>query len=255
MQSPWLIRRPGPARRLRLFCLDCAGGNALSYLPWQEHLDPSVEICAIQLPGRGARLAEAPITSMRTLIQALAGAIAPRMDLPFAFFGHSLGALLAFELTRYCQLRYMTLPRRLFVSGCNAPRYRDPPRGLHRLPDEELILELDHYGGTPPELLQHRELMAMVLPAVRADFSLVDAYEYRSSLPLQVPITALAGRHDPHMTPEQALGWASETKGTFHIEWFEGDHFFVHSERDAVLRCIRRDWLQPALASAGQLVQ
>jgi surfactin synthase thioesterase subunit len=247
MSNPSLMRRPGPGRSRRLFCFDCAGGNSLAFLSWQDRVDPSLEICAVQLPGRGARVSEAPSASMNALIKALAAAIAPVTDRPFAFFGHSLGGLLAFELARHCRLRYMPTPEHLFVAGCGAPRLRDAPeRALHTLPDDELVEALRDYNGTPPELLGHRELMTMVLPAIRADFSLVETYEYRASLPLPLPVTVLAGRADPHVTTAQVEGWRTETNVGCRVEWFDGDHFFLHPQRDAVVECVARSWPMPA---------
>jgi surfactin synthase thioesterase subunit len=236
--SLWLLRQPGPRRRARLFCFSYAGGNPAAFLPWQKAIDPAIEICAIQLPGRGTHLAEPATASMPTLIKALAHEISRLSDLPFAFFGHSLGGLLAFEVTRWCKLDYLPLPVHLFVSACAAPQSRNPTEALHQLPDTELIQRLASYNGTPPEVLAHRELMEILLPAIRADFQLVEEYRYRPGLPLGAPITVLAGRRDRHVTAEQAAGWRRETLAACQIRWFEGDHFFIHGELEAVLDCI-----------------
>lgn len=224
-----------------MICFDCAGGNALPFLPWQERVDPTLEICAVQLPGRGARMAEPPPGSMRELVRALAAVVAPLTDQPFAFLGHSLGALIAFELARLCRLQYIPTPQHLFVAGCGGPRQRER-LGLHLLPDEQLSDALRTYNGTPPELLEHHALMAAVLPAIRADFCMVDDYEYRASLPLTAPITVLAGRADPHVSADQAEGWRAETTSDCRVAWFDGDHFFLHPSRDAVIRCIDQRW-------------
>ncbi len=236
--TPWLIRQAGPSRQMRLFCFCYAGGSAVSFMPWQAAIDPSIEICAIQLPGRGARMAEQPYASIPDLVKTLAPEIAQRSDLPFAFFGHSLGGLLAFEVARYCKLNYMAMPQHLFVSACNAPQHRNPPEGLHLLADDAFIEKLGSYNGSPPEVLRHRELMEVMLPSIRADFALVDGYRYRSNVPLTMPITVLAGKRDTHISPEQIAGWRKETNSTCCIRWFEGDHFFIHSDREAVLECI-----------------
>ena len=236
--SPWLVRDPKSAkRRLRLYCFCYAGGSASVYAPWQARLDPAIEVCAVQLPGRGTRMAERPFTSLPELIKALAPVIGRQDGLPFAFFGHSLGGLIAFELARYQKLHYMRMPEHLFVSGCDAPQFRAPSRRLHALPDPELIDVLKDFNGTPPDVLAHRELMDLLLPTIRADFALVDDYVYRPGLPLTMPITVLAGRRE-NRTAEQVEGWRRETLSDCHVHWFDGDHFFILPEQQAVLDCI-----------------
>lgn len=237
----WLMRQagqPAVARTLRLFCFSYAGGSAGSYLPWQTAVDPSIEICAIQLPGRGARLTEQPYTSLPHLIEALAHVIGRESKLPFAFFGHSLGGLVAFELARYCKRNYLPMPVHLFVSGCSAPQFRRASRQMHELDDDGLIDVLREYNGTPPEVLANRELMTLLLPTIRADFALVERYKYRLSPPLTTPISVLAGKRDDHDSLDQVNGWGRETNNTCNVHWFEGDHFFIQSERDAVLNCL-----------------
>lgn len=242
--TSWLMREHAQApraRTLRLFCFSYAGGSAASYLPWQAAVDPSIEICAVQLPGRGARLAEQPYTSLPHLIEALAQVIGRESTLPFAFFGHSLGALVAYELARYCKRNDLPLPVRLFVSGCCAPQFRRESRQLHALDDDALIDVLRDYNGSPPEVLANRELMSMLLPTIRADFALVSNYQYRPSALLTHPITVLAGTRDAYDTREQVDGWGKETSGACKVHWFEGDHFFIQSERKAVLDCLNNE--------------
>lgn len=233
--SNWLIRKPGNSGRMRLYCFSYAGGNAATYMQWQSLIDPSVEIYAIQLPGRGNRYAEPPLTSLPELIKQLAPMIANNSHLPFAFFGHSLGGLVAFELARYLQLHQLPVPFHLFVSGCHAPQQRNENKHIHTLPDEELIAVLKDYNGTPPHILAHRELMAMVLPAIRADFSLSENYRYQPGLLLTCPIAVLAGYKDDHQAPEQLTDWQKETGKPCEIQWFDGDHFFIESERKKVI--------------------
>lgn len=236
--TPWLLRKPSAGGSVRLYCFCYAGGNAMSFLPWQAALDPSIEVCAVQLPGRGARFREKTYSSMPPLVEALADVIRDHHTLPFAFFGHSLGGLLAFELARYCQRYCLPMPERLLVSGCDAPQYSASGGRLHTLPDEALVGALKEYNGTPPEILENRELMALALPAIRADFALVETYRYRPGPPLNMPITVLAGKRDDHVLPQHLEGWRRETIDACRIQWFEGDHFFIHTERQAVLDCI-----------------
>jgi surfactin synthase thioesterase subunit len=234
--SPWVIRTASPARRRRLFCFPYAGGNAFAFARWQDVLDPAIEVCAIQSPGRGGRVAEPPIDSLPALLRALAPEVARFDDLPFTFFGHSLGALVAFELTRYLQLHGMRLPERLIVSGCQAPQYRSTSRDLHLLSDTALLETLRQYAGTPPEVLENRELMGLLLPTVRADFSLAENYRYRYYPSLPVPISVFAGTTDENKEPGQVDGWQKETSRACEVSWFEGGHFFLNERRDAVLQ-------------------
>jgi medium-chain acyl-[acyl-carrier-protein] hydrolase len=194
----------------------------------------------VQLPGRAGRIAEPPISSLDQIIGILSNIIASDASLPFALFGHSMGALLAFELTRHCARVGLPMPVRLFASGCAAPQRRGAEKALHRLPDDELIAALADYNGTPPELLAHRELMALLLPMLRADFSLVGNYVYQNAPLLNVPITVLAGKDDQHVTFEQAAAWSLESSASSNVEWLDGDHFFIEQNTKSVLDCIRR---------------
>lgn len=238
--SAWLIRRAAAQRPFRLYCFAYAGGSAAAYRSWQAELDPRIELTAVQLPGRAERMCEAPIASLPELIGELARELRRDEGVPFAFFGHSVGALIAYELARHCQRHRLPLPCHLFVSGTSAPRYRDPARGLHLLPDAELIDVLKGYNGTPPDILQHRELMELVLPAIRADFALSENYRHDPAPLLDVPVTVLAGREDDYSGAEQVDGWQEATSRSCRIHWFDGDHFFLHAERASVIALVNR---------------
>ncbi|NHZ83272.1 alpha/beta fold hydrolase [Massilia sp. CCM 8695] len=236
--TPWLLRHAGNGRRFRLFCFSYAGGSAAPFLAWQASLPPSIEVCAVQLPGHGARFGEAPFHSLAQLVDALAPVIAREAGLPFAFFGHSLGGLLAFELARHCQRQRLAMPEHLFVSASSAPRQRRTKRHLHGLDDEALIAALGDYNGTPPAILADRELMALLLPAIRADFAMVETYAYRDDAPLDIPITVLAGTNDSHVAAQHLPCWQKETSDVCQLRWFEGDHFFIHNRQQEVIDCI-----------------
>jgi medium-chain acyl-[acyl-carrier-protein] hydrolase len=236
--NQWLVRQTNSNHRLRLFCFSYAGGNAAIYHPWQQAFDPRIEVCAVQLPGRGRRMGQAPYTQLSSLVKELAAVVTHEKQLPFAFFGHSLGALLAFEIARYCQLHHLPMPVHLFASGCNAPQKRNKSEGMHLMSDDDLIDKLKSYNGTPPEVLANRELMELVLPTIRADFGMAEDYHYRSALLLPTPITVLAGRKDDRSSQEQVQAWQLETKGHCEVHWFEGDHFFIHPENAAVRACV-----------------
>jgi surfactin synthase thioesterase subunit len=243
--SPWLINVPASQARMRLFCFPYAGGSAFNFIPWRAALDPSIEICAVQSPGRGARIAEPPIASMPALLKMMAPAITTQhRSLPFAFFGHSVGALIAFELARYLRLHGVGGPERLFMSGCQAPQYRSPTRKLHELPDAAFLEELRNYNGTPPEVLENRELMELLLPTIRADFALAENYIYRSGPLLQTPISVFAGKDDDNKASGQVDGWKRETADDCRINWFEGGHFFIDTARDAVIRQLNAELIE-----------
>ena len=241
--TPWIVRTPGLSARYRLFCFSYAGGNAVSFMEWQPAMLPGVVVCAVQLPGRGARYHEAPRNDLGALVAELAGVLGGLSDLPCAFFGHSLGALLAFELARHLERNGLMRPQHLFVSGCHAPRHRTPSE-LHLLDDDGLIEELREYQGTPPEVLAHRELMELVLPAIRADFALVGSYRYQEGPLLSMPVTVLAGRGDHFDSPLQVEGWKQETGKACRIHWFDGDHFFLRPQQQEVLACINAELAQ-----------
>jgi medium-chain acyl-[acyl-carrier-protein] hydrolase len=231
----WFVRRPGPFRPFRLYCFAYAGGNASFFMGWQDRLPPDVEVCGVQLPGRGARFGEAPFREMTCLVDALAPVLQRSIDRPFALLGHSLGALVAFEVARRLAARGAERPRHLYVSGCHAPQFRDPPKDYHLLDDDKLVEVLRDYNGTPPEVLADRQLVSMLLPSIRADFAIAETYRYQPSVQLDVPLTAWAGREEVRSSPEQVSGWAMESTGAFEQAWFDGGHFFIHQQRQQVL--------------------
>jgi surfactin synthase thioesterase subunit len=249
--NAWLVRPPPSQRRLRLYCFSFAGGSASTYLPWQAELGPDIEVCPIQLPGRGMRLLEEPYTSFRQLVTMIGQILANECQQdrrPFAFFGHSLGAVVAFEVARFCSMHALPMPERLIVSGCDAPQHPSPSKNLHLLSDDELIEALKEYNGSPPEVLAHRELMKLLLPCLRADFCLSESYEYRSTPPLAIPITVFAGKQDPHISPSDVIEWRKETTAPCRLQWFEGDHFFINPEQDLVLQCIAAELADPQMS-------
>lgn len=225
----WFTRRPMPSASLRLICFPYAGGNASAYAGWQEALGPQIEVCALQLPGRASRFSEPAPASMPALVAQLCDAIAALPPMPCAFFGHSMGALIAFETIRHMLARAMTPPRLLFASGCAAPRHRGPAKRFDLLDDAQFIAQLKTYNGTPPAILQHAELMELVLPTIRADFALVDNYACAHETRFKVPVSVLAGKDDDGIEPGQYHGWQDETDGPCELHWFSGDHFFLHS--------------------------
>src|SRR6185437_8848497 len=183
--TPWFTsKRPNARARLRLFCFPYAGGGPAIYRLWPQNLPTDVEICVAQLPGRGTRMREQPFTNLDALVQAATEAIKPLLDKPFALFGHSMGAMISFELARRLREQGQPQPSYLFISGRRAPQLPNDDPLSYNLPDTELRQELLRLNGTPKEVLEHPELMELMLPLLRADFSVVETYEYRPGVPL-----------------------------------------------------------------------
>src|SRR5690606_38041922 len=197
-----------------------------------------IEVCSIELPGRDTRIAHPPLTSLPALVQEVRSTFDTLLDAPFTLFGHSMGALLAFELTRSLRRDGLPLPAALFVSGHRAPHLPDPRRPLHPLPDGDFVAELRRLQGTPPEVLEDRELLELFLPLLRADFTVAETYQYTPEPPLPVPILAWGGREDPEVSQPELAAWREHTSRTFRLRMLPGSHFFVHSAADAVLESL-----------------
>lgn len=239
--DPWVKLHPQARARVRLFCFPYGGGGSGAYIPWVNEISPDIEICAVQLPGRESRLRETPFTAIEPLIERLAEALKPYIDVPFAFYGHSLGALVSFELTRYMRRQQGPLPNRLFVSGCRAPQLPDPDPPIHQLPDGAFIEALRRFNGTPASVLQNAEIMQMLLPVLRADFAIYETYAYAAEEPLSIPISAYGGLQDFRASREAVEAWKLQTSEKCIIRMYPGDHFFIHTKRRILLSGIHQD--------------
>lgn len=240
--SAWVrVPTPTPNARLRLFCFPYAGGGASVFRSWSRMLPASLQVCPVQLPGREDRLREAPFTAMSALMEALVPAVQPFLDKPFAIFGHSLGAVVGFELARHLRRQGEAQPVRLFVSSSRAPQVPDPDPPIHTLPEPEFIDELRNLKGTPEEVFQHRELLDMMVPLLRADFAVLETYEYREAPPLDCPISALGGLDDDEVKRGELAAWRRQTTSAFTLRMFPGHHFFLRDTKNAVLRAIAND--------------
>jgi medium-chain acyl-[acyl-carrier-protein] hydrolase len=240
--TPWLVvPRENPSARLRLFCFPYAGGTAMTYRRWPESLPGGVEVCAVQLPGRADRLREKPFCSLLPLVRAVAHAIAPRLDKPFALFGHSMGAMVAFELARHLRGEWGLLPAHLFVSGRRAPQLDRSERVTYNLSEPEFIESLRDLNGTPPEVLEHRELMQLMSPLLRADFAVCQTYDYLHEPPLACPITAFGGLSDREVSRQQLEAWREQTSASWVLRMLPGDHFFLDSAQGTLLSLLSHE--------------
>lgn len=238
--QPWIVRSK-PQPYLRLFCFPYAGGGASLFRLWSDKLPSEVEVCPVQLPGRENRLRETAFTLLTPLIQALAQAFRPYMDIPYAFFGYSMGALISFELARYLRKTRSPGPLHLFVAAHRAPQLPQAHPDLHPLPETAFIDALDHLGGTPTTVRQHAELMQLMLPMLRADFALCETYVYSADDPLSCPITAFGGEQDTHVSLASLSAWREQTQGSFTLNILPGNHFFLHSQQQLLLQAISQD--------------
>ncbi len=235
-----------PEAALQLLCFAYAGGSTRLYHPWGPALAPQIEVTVVNLPGRERRLGEPPIAAMDTLIPQLAAGVLPVLNRPFACFGHSLGALIAYELACYLRDHGHPQPRHLFVSGRPAPDYISPLSPLHPLPDDAFVAEVQRrYGGIPPQVVQERELLQMLLPALRADLQLAETYQHRPRPGLDCPVSALTGAADPLASERQMAGWSACTARGFEQRLIPGDHFFVQNHAASVIEFVRSRLLDP----------
>jgi medium-chain acyl-[acyl-carrier-protein] hydrolase len=240
--TAWVQRRERePQARLRLFCFPYAGGSAHVFSSWQAMLPPTVEVNPVLLPGRGSRLREPPFTRMRPLAEAALRALLPLFDRPFVLFGHSMGAAISFEITRLLRGGRGPRPLALFVSGCRALQLPDPQAPTYHLPEPEFLARLHELNGTPAGVLEHPELLRLLLPLLRADFELCQTYRYTPEPPLRLPIVAFGGTEDAEVDYAHLSAWREQTVGPFSLHMLPGDHFFINTSQPSLLRIISKE--------------
>ncbi|HET9959511.1 MAG TPA: alpha/beta fold hydrolase [Polyangiaceae bacterium] len=239
MNSPWYQRFQASSPSLpRLICIPYAGAGSGVFRPWAAHLSKVAEVIAVQLPGRQERMDEPAFDSVSSLVPRLAEALLPLVDHPYVLFGHSLGAIIAFELALVLEGAASLGPQHLIASARRSPSFPLETPALHRLPDAQLIGALRAMGGTPEAVLADPDLMAALLPVVRADLKATEQHVSARGPRLQCPITVFGGLEDGLVSPEALTAWADATSGPSRVVWFDGGHFFIHDYRDQVLESV-----------------
>nr|BAW35601.1 putative type II TE [Streptomyces sp. RK95-74] len=231
--SVWIRRfHPAPDSPFRLVCLPHAGGSASFYFPMSQALSPAIDVICLQYPGRQDRRMDPRIEDIGEYADAIAAELKPWLDLPTAFFGHSMGATLAFEVTRRLERDADFSPVALFASGRRAPStHRD--ENVHRRDDDGIVREMKVLSGTDSRVLGNEEILRMAMPAIRGDYKAIETYRAEPGAAVRAPITVLTGDSDPRTSLEEAEAWRAHTTGGFDIQVLPGGHFFLanHQER------------------------
>lgn len=227
-------------RATKLFCFPHAGGTAALFRDWNRALAPMIEVCPVEFPGHASRFNERAFDSIEPLVDCLFKDIKKCADAPIALFGHSMGAIVAFELALRFQSHWERELGILIVSGCGTPAAGTTRRAIHDLPDAEFIEELKLLNGTPSEVLGDQELLSSLFPVIRSDFRLMHSYRYTPMSSLACPIIVLGGTEDTEVLPEQLSGWSELTTGRCLVELFPGDHFFLRNCESELLHFIKK---------------
>ncbi|MFF0648037.1 thioesterase II family protein [Streptomyces tendae] len=235
----WIRRyRPAPDAGVRLLCLPHAGGAASYYVPVAAALAPAADVLAVQYPGRQDRRSEEPLGDLRELADRVADAVGDGDERPLAVFGHSMGALLGYEVALRLEEAGRG-PVRLFVSGRRAPSAVRPSEDMHKRTDGALLDGVRRLSGTDAQVFEDEELVRMVLPAIRADYRAVETYEPRPGDRVRCPVTVLTGDDDPMATVEEAHAWSAHTEGPTDLHVFPGGHFYLNDRAADVLTVVR----------------
>lgn len=235
LKDQWFVNSsPRPQADVRLFCFPFAGGGATIYRRWPQLLPDWIDVQAIQLPGREHRIRAPLYQSMGPLLAGLEAAITPLLDRPYAFFGHSMGGLVSYELARRLEHSLGKGPAHLFVSARRAPHLPLRRRTIHDMSTPALIQEIRRMGGTPPAVLREPELLKLILPIVRADFTVLETHEHVPSQPLSCPISAFGGAGDSGVSREEILGWGEYTSADFDSRFVPGGHFFIQTSPEVL---------------------
>lgn len=244
MADPWfnLMHRANPDPGLHVFAFPYAGGSINSLRPLGDEIDPDINLHIASLPGRGPRFSETPCADINELVESMANSIEQTKPKQFVLYGHSMGGIMAFEVACKLRQRGSVKPEAFVVSGVRAPHLFGKPEDEHKhhLPREAFIDYLRELDGTPAEILEHPELLELMLPSLRADFKICDIYTYHDAPPLNIPIHALFGTEDHDVGKEGMLAWSEHTRAPFTFTEFSGDHFFLNDHWDGIAGILNR---------------
>ena len=232
--NDWIIK---PIRRinpkLRLFCFPFAGSSALvTYKFLADNLNAEIEVCYVEFPGRGSRIAEQLISDLNSAVTQIAESITEHLDIPFIFLGHSMGALVSYELTHYLRTHLSFQPEKLYLSAHRAPSTIREGKLMHKLGKEEFLTEIINIKGVSKDILEHEELLELVLPIIKNDYELCETYGFSDKGKLDIPISVFGGEQDSEVTSDHLNDWKNFTNSDFNIEMFEGDHFFITKNKE-----------------------
>ncbi|MCP5061064.1 MAG: thioesterase [Ignavibacteriae bacterium] len=234
----WIVR-PNPKHnaKLRLFCFPYAGSSAVvTYRHFVDNLPDFIEVCPVELPGRGARMAEDLIDDLEQVVEEISFALKDFLDIPFAFFGHSMGALISYELSHKVFGQHKVKPSNIYVSAHKAPFTERDGLIMHKLDSNEFTSELMKMDGVSKEIMEHKELMELMLPIIKNDYAVCETYDYKQKEVLDIPITIFGGVNDKDITEANLLQWEKLTSSNFRHFMIEGDHFFLTKEKNSFTR-------------------
>jgi medium-chain acyl-[acyl-carrier-protein] hydrolase len=253
VKSCVIYPKPDPQSRMRLFCFPYAGATAAVFRNWPRYLPSEIEVCAVQYAGRGSRLSEPLREDVVKIMNAVYSDLQPFLEKPFAFFGHSMGALVSYEFARRLQQEKKPEPLQLFVSGCTAPHVRIFNEPTYKLPELEFIAELRRLQGTPAEVLDNADLMQLMMPIIRADFKASQTYKYIPGPPLECSLRAFGGLKDEMVPREKLEAWREHTRGSFSAQMLPGNHFFLNTSESLLTRIIGQELLMHLNKGAGRV--
>ena len=245
LKSKWIkIYAEKPDCAYRLFCFPYAGSGASVFREWADFVPADVEVCAVQPPGRESRFSDPPIADLQEFVNAILPEIMPFLDKPFAFFGHSMGALMGFELSRALRRKDGKVPFHLFLSAQRAPQVLDRAPATRNLSNDDILETLRELGGTPSEALASPQLMQLILPRLRADFEMCFNYAPTLDEPLATRMSVFGGERDTGVTHESLMGWSAHATGRFSLDILPGDHFFIHSAQQPLIKLVSSSLMQ-----------
>ncbi|HEX3044655.1 MAG TPA: thioesterase domain-containing protein [Bacillota bacterium] len=230
-------------KSIKLFCLPYAGGSAMVYTKWRKYLNPWITLHPVEMAGRGKRFQIPLYQSFPEAVDDLCRMIQPELlhHNPYAFFGHSMGSFLVYELTRKLIALNYPEPAHLFLSGRYPPHIKKEEKVYHLLPEEEFRKEILEMGGTPPEVFEHQELLDIFLPILRADYKILETYESPAcETRFGCPITTLLGDQDKDVSKDDMEQWRDYTTNQFDSYQFDGGHFFINEKTEAVVKIINQ---------------